>query len=86
MKTVKRSLMAIALTIGIAGSFAFHAKAHPVLNDPLYNWSENGKNPFQGTVAQAEEYYGCHGGTLYCANGNLVPGQMGAPTARILTP
>ena len=84
MKKFRSAFLALALFIGAIGAFAFSRhESKPTLNNPLYNWSQSGSNPFQGTVSDAQVHYGCSAVANVCATGMLVPGQSGPATATI---
>ncbi len=89
MKTLKKSLWAIALIAGVGGAFATKAAhaAKPV--DTFYNWTSTSiapENPSStlndATVVQAEDHFGCTSGSQDCADGVKQSGP-GSPTAQI---
>jgi hypothetical protein len=89
MKTLKKSLLAIALIAGIGGAFATKAAhaAKPV--DTFYNWTSTSAAPLNpsstlpnSTVTEAQDHFGCTNGTVDCADGVKQSGP-GSPTAQI---
>lgn len=77
MKTLKVSLVALVLAVGLGGAVAEKIQAAPKAKDQLYNWvhydtdgvtvipgMENGKS-----VAQAKADFGCSGTGNRCGVG-----------------
>jgi hypothetical protein len=77
MKTLKISLLALLMTVGIGGAVVQKIQAAPKPDDVTYNWSRvggstvpNEQSPFNGkTIAQAQSNYGCAGTGSPCAEG-----------------
>jgi hypothetical protein len=76
MKNLKTGLMALVLTLGVAGAVATKVHAAPKFDDPIYNWSDDDSN---STVSVAEDRTGCIGDQAVCATGTLVSGHPGDP-------
>jgi hypothetical protein len=75
MKKVRISLMAMALFLGVAGAFAGKAgSTNSNKKFVIYMWDRcdaSGNiisgSPFQGTLSQAQSFYGCSGSGTRCA-------------------
>ena len=80
MKRFKLSLVAIALTAGIASAFAFNGKEMPKDDEPIYDWTKPGEAPFRGTLAQAQAHFGCQATVDLCASGVIAPGSPSGPS------
>jgi hypothetical protein len=92
MKSLKTGLLALALTIGIAGAFATSTKTAKNFDNP--NWQtedasgnivstdDGGVYDPNRTLAQAQADYGCAGTGSFCAvtvdseNGSKTPGAV----------
>jgi hypothetical protein len=70
MKTLKLSLVALVLALGLGGAVAEKIQAAPKALDQVYSWTASGKPNFSGTIAQAEANYGCNNAAVpVCATG-----------------
>jgi hypothetical protein len=81
MKTLKTSLLAIALMAGISGALVSQTAQASKPVDARYDWtgaSNAPQNPGaqlnNATVTTATSFYGCNSGTNVCASGNKVSG------------
>jgi hypothetical protein len=67
MKTLKVSLVALVVAVGLGGAVAEKIQAAPKALDQVYSWN-NGE--FTGTETQARANYSCPSGThITCATG-----------------
>jgi len=79
MKTLKVSLVALVLAVGLGGAVAEKIQAAPKRADQIYSWSGAGRAPFTGTEAQAEANYNCHNtSSVLCVTGTA-PGVPNKP-------
>jgi hypothetical protein len=86
MKKVKMGLIALAVTIGVAGAFASTHRASKPLTNP--NWQQadasgnvviGGAYYYNQTLSEAQSDFGCSGAKADCAV--TVTGQDGSPTS-----
>jgi len=86
MKKVKMSLIALALTIGVAGAFAGTHRASNALTNQNWQQTDASGNVVIGgayysnqTLSEAQSDFGCSGAKADCAV--TVTGQDGSPTS-----
>ena len=79
MKTLKVSLVALVLAVGLGGAAAEKIQAAPKAGDQIYSWTGAGRAPFTGTLSQAEANYDCHNtSSILCVTGTA-PGVPNLP-------
>jgi hypothetical protein len=70
MKTLKVSLVALVLALGLGSAVAEKIQAAPKAGTQVYSWTAVGLPPFSGTEAQAKANYSCPTpGSHNCATG-----------------
>jgi hypothetical protein len=83
MKSLKTTILSLALLAGVTGAFATKAVSSAKIQDPtIYNWTKPGSPNYQGTVSAAQSNYNCLGAGAVCATGTRVSGS-GPLTATI---
>lgn len=73
MKSLKTTILSLALLAGVAGAFATKAK-EAKLQAPIYEWTKPGSPNYQGTVSGAQSNYNCFGTGAVCATGTKISG------------
>lgn len=81
MKSLKTTILSLALLAGVTGAFATKAaNTEAAKQGPSYNWTKPGAPPFTGTVSAAKINYNCSGNGLQCAVGvdpnQVLPNQI----------
>jgi len=83
MKSLKTTILSLALLAGVTGAFVTKAASSANAQDPtVYNWTKSGSPNYQGTVSGAQSNYNCAGAGAVCATGTRVSGS-GPLTATI---
>lgn len=74
MKSLKTTILSLALLAGVTGAFATKAASSTNVQAPIYNWVKPGSPNYQGTVSGAQSNYNCLGAGAVCATGTRVSG------------